>query len=142
MGRCPGLRGGLDAVAAALGAQREAGRAHQAGSDSALTWEAFRRVRQVYFAKEGVRGFAGVLFGLELELDLAAAAVNGNKHGGVGAINNNKVGNIKLVNNGGTNKFANNGGGRCAVGGNGGRNRSRNSRRVAPQVQVAVAALR
>jgi hypothetical protein len=77
-----------------------------------------------------------------LIIPVAAAAVNGNKHGGVGAINNNKVGNIKLVNNGGTNKFANNGGGRCAVGGNGGRNRSRNSRRVAPQVQVAVAALR
>ncbi|KAK1686855.1 hypothetical protein QYE76_047703 [Lolium multiflorum] len=146
MGRCPGLRGGLDAVAAALGAQREAGRAHQAGSDSALTWEAFRRVRQVYFAKEGVRGFAGVLFGLELELDLAAAA-NANKHGGAAAINNssnNKLGSTKFVNNGSSNnKFASNGGGRCAVGGgNGGRNRSRNSRRVAPQVQVAVAALR
>ncbi|XP_047069410.1 probable CCR4-associated factor 1 homolog 11 [Lolium rigidum] len=146
MGRCPGLRGGLDAVAAALGAQREAGRAHQAGSDSALTWEAFRRVRQVYFAKEGVRGFAGVLFGLELELDLAAAAANGNKQGGAINHNNsniNKLGGSKFVNNGGTNKFASNGGGRCAVGGgNGGRNRSRNSRRVAPQVQVAVAALR
>ncbi|KAM0866268.1 hypothetical protein ACQ4PT_042738 [Festuca glaucescens] len=144
MGRCPGLRGGLDAVAAALGAAREAGRAHQAGSDSALTWEAFRRVREVYFAREGVRGFAGVLYGLELELDLAAAAANGNKHGGAITNNSNiKLANSKLVNNGSNNKFANNGGNRCAVGGgNGGRNRSRNSRRVAPQVQVAVAALR
>jgi len=73
MQSCPALYGGLDVMAGLLGVERAAGRCHQAGSDSALTWDAFRRIREVYFAKEGVRGFAGVLHGMELELDLAAA---------------------------------------------------------------------
>lgn len=188
MTRCGGLYGGLDRVAASLGVAREAGRAHQAGSDSALTWDAFRRIRQVYFAKESVRGFAGVLFGLELDLDLAANArekikfgsigaptaggnvaynklanynnkfgnngvlfdLAANSKGGVGAANSNKLANnysnYKFVNNsGGGNVFVttNGGGKKCAAGGgNGNGHRGRSSRKVAPQVQVAVAALR
>jgi CCR4-NOT transcription complex subunit 7/8 len=66
MTRCAGLYGGLDRVAAALGVHRAAGRSHQAGSDSVLTWDTFRRIRQLYFPKEGaIQSFAGVLFGLE-----------------------------------------------------------------------------
>ncbi|KAM3391542.1 hypothetical protein ACQJBY_012936 [Aegilops geniculata] len=87
MGSCAGLYGGLDALAAQLGVERAAGMSHQAGSDAALTWDVFRRIREVYFAgNSGVGGFAGVLYGLELELDLAAPlahapADNGNGNG-------------------------------------------------------------
>ncbi|XP_020160008.1 probable CCR4-associated factor 1 homolog 11 [Aegilops tauschii subsp. strangulata] len=90
MGSCAGLYGGLDALAAQLGVERAAGMSHQAGSDAALTWDVFRRIREVYFAGntrqgQGVGNFAGVLYGLELELDLAAApapaADNGNGNG-------------------------------------------------------------
>ncbi|CAM0901670.1 unnamed protein product [Alopecurus aequalis] len=135
MRSCPGLPGGLDKAAAALGVEREAGRSHQAGSDSALTWDAFRRIRQVYFARESVRPFAGVVDGLELPF---APALNNsgnekNKFAGAAGPAGNRLGNSnnnKLANNGGSNK--------CGVGGNGNgnRNRNRNSRRV------AVAALR
>jgi CCR4-NOT transcription complex subunit 7/8 len=68
------LPGSLDGLADELGVKREAGRSHQAGSDSAVTWGAFRRIRDKYFVKEGVRGFAGVLHGLEFDLDLYLAA--------------------------------------------------------------------
>ncbi|KAK1662190.1 hypothetical protein QYE76_050349 [Lolium multiflorum] len=78
------LPGSLDGLADALGVKREAGRSHQAGSDSAVTWDAFRRIRDEYFAKEGVRGFAGVLHGLEFDLDLYLAAEGDEKsEGGV-----------------------------------------------------------
>uniref|UniRef100_A0ACD5Y961 Uncharacterized protein n=1 Tax=Avena sativa TaxID=4498 RepID=A0ACD5Y961_AVESA len=193
MTRCGGLYGGLDRVAASLGVERAAGRSHQAGSDSALTWDAFRRIRQVYFPNQSVRGFAGVLFGLELETDLAAAAAPrdtekkikfGNisaappvgkekikfgtigaavpvgtetiKFGTIGAAaatgnnnNKNKLGGnyyAKFIvhnSSSGGNKAVNNNNNvrnRCAaVGGNG---NHRNSRKVAPHPQVAVAALR
>lgn len=75
---CGDLYGGLDRVAAALGVQRAAGSSHQAGSDSLLTWDTFRRIKQLYFPSPSlssspslredavVQSFAGVLFGLEL----------------------------------------------------------------------------
>lgn len=64
---CGDLYGGLDRVAATLKVERAAGRSHQAGSDSVLTWDTFRRIKQLYFPKEAVlQSFAGVLFGLEL----------------------------------------------------------------------------
>ena len=89
---CPGVPGGLDKAAAALGVARESGMAHQAGSDAALTWAVFRRVREVYFAKGGVRGFAGVVHSLELHLDLNYGS--GNKCGGGGGNRNrNRSGN-------------------------------------------------
>ncbi|OEL29778.1 putative CCR4-associated factor 1-like protein 11 [Dichanthelium oligosanthes] len=62
------LFGGLERVAAALEVQRAAGRCHQAASDSVLTWDTFRQMKRLYFAKEGsLELCAGVLFGLELE---------------------------------------------------------------------------
>ncbi|GJN01272.1 hypothetical protein PR202_ga18525 [Eleusine coracana subsp. coracana] len=63
---CGDLYGGLDRVAATLGVQRAAGRSHQAGSDSVLTWDTFRKMKQIYFPKSVITPFAGVLFGLEL----------------------------------------------------------------------------
>ncbi|TKW23796.1 hypothetical protein SEVIR_3G010300v4 [Setaria viridis] len=65
---CGGLFGGLERVAAALEVRRAAGRCHQAASDSILTWDTFRQMKRLYFAKEGTTELcAGVLFGLELE---------------------------------------------------------------------------
>ncbi|KAM0829139.1 hypothetical protein ACQ4PT_067050 [Festuca glaucescens] len=58
------IPGKLDLMAPSIGVKREAGSSHQAGSDSALTWNAFRRLRGLHFAKKGVRQFAGVLNGL------------------------------------------------------------------------------
>ncbi|CAM0901824.1 unnamed protein product [Alopecurus aequalis] len=135
MRSCPGLPGGLDKAAAALGVAREAGRSHQAGSDSALTWDAFRRVREVYFGKQSVRLFAGVVDGLELPHLAAPNYSSNNKCGAYGNGGGNRLGNSNNNNNN------NSGGNKCGVGGtgNGNRNRGRNSRRVAP---VAVAALR
>ncbi|CAN6241468.1 unnamed protein product [Urochloa humidicola] len=68
-----GLFGGLERVAAALEVRRAAGRCHQAASDSVLTWDTFRQMKRLYFAKEGsLQLCAGVLFGLELQDDARA----------------------------------------------------------------------
>ncbi|KAL2509000.1 putative CCR4-associated factor 1-like protein 9 [Forsythia ovata] len=69
---CHGLHGGLDRVATSLGLERVAGRCHQAGSDSLMTWHAFERIREIYFSnskKEGLPDkYACVLYGLEVSI--------------------------------------------------------------------------
>ena len=71
-----GLYGGLETVANRLGVERLAGKSHQAGSDTLLTLQTFRKFLDVYFKEKndgGLRhnghlltGMQCVLHGLEL----------------------------------------------------------------------------
>ncbi|KAG8069344.1 hypothetical protein GUJ93_ZPchr0005g14498 [Zizania palustris] len=62
------LYGGLERVAATLKVERAVGRCHQVASDSLLTWDVFWRMRELYFVKESIKSYRGVLFGLEPNL--------------------------------------------------------------------------
>ena len=73
---CDGLYGGLEKLANALGVQRLAGKSHQAGSDTLLTLQTFKKFLDVYFKEQNNGGLRHnghlltrmqcVLHGLEL----------------------------------------------------------------------------
>ncbi|WJX68997.1 hypothetical protein P8452_53310 [Trifolium repens] len=68
---CNRLYGGLERVATMLNVTRAAGKSHQAGSDSLLTWQTFEKMMQIYFVnnqRSQLNKHAGVLFGLEISV--------------------------------------------------------------------------
>jgi CCR4-NOT transcription complex subunit 7/8 len=68
---CNCLYGGLERVATTLNVTRVAGKSHQAGSDSLLTWQTFEKMMQIYFVnnqRSQLNKHAGVLFGLEISV--------------------------------------------------------------------------
>jgi CCR4-NOT transcription complex subunit 7/8 len=72
---CDGLYGGLENLSNTLGVQRVVGKCHQAGSDTLLTMQTFRRFLDIYFKQKSDSGlrhnghllarFQCVLHGLE-----------------------------------------------------------------------------
>ncbi|MCI33678.1 CCR4-associated factor 1-like protein 11, partial [Trifolium medium] len=61
------LVGGLEGIANTLNVDRVVGKAHQAGSDSLLTWQTFQKMVKTYFIDVNeVQKYAGVIFGLEV----------------------------------------------------------------------------
>nr|POE78876.1 putative ccr4-associated factor 1 like 11 [Quercus suber] len=66
-----GLYGGLETVANRLGVQRVAGKSHQAGSDTLLTLQTFRKFLDVYFREKnngGLRHNGHLLTGMQCVL--------------------------------------------------------------------------
>lgn len=63
---CNSLYGGLERVATTLNVCRAVGNAHQAASDSLLTWHVFDKMIKTYFKDDEAPKHAGVLFGLEI----------------------------------------------------------------------------
>ncbi|XP_050902513.1 uncharacterized protein LOC127114237 [Lathyrus oleraceus] len=66
MKSCNSLYGGLERVATTLDVCRAVGNAHQAASDSLLTWHVFDKMIKTYFKDDEAAKHAGVLFGLEI----------------------------------------------------------------------------
>ncbi|KAJ8509814.1 hypothetical protein OPV22_000248 [Ensete ventricosum] len=67
MRHCKGLSGGLESVASTLGVTREAGKSHQAGSDSMLTYRVYLRMKQRFFNGRDamVAWHRGIIYGLQ-----------------------------------------------------------------------------
>ncbi|XP_075663140.1 putative CCR4-associated factor 1 homolog 11 [Castanea sativa] len=68
---CDGLYGGLETVANRWGVERVAGKSHQAGSDTLLTLQTFRKFLDVYFKERnngGLRHSGHLLTGMQCVL--------------------------------------------------------------------------
>ncbi|KAF5184655.1 hypothetical protein FRX31_025763 [Thalictrum thalictroides] len=74
MKHCNGLYGGLESVAKVLGVERNAGKCHQAGSDSLLTLQTFLKMILQFFVPVGMEQlqakYSCMINGLELKLPL------------------------------------------------------------------------
>ncbi|THU55374.1 hypothetical protein C4D60_Mb11t05880 [Musa balbisiana] len=64
---CKGLFGGLENVARTLGVPRQAGKSHQAGSDSLVTYQVYLKMKQRFFDGRDakVACHRGIIYGLQ-----------------------------------------------------------------------------
>ncbi|CAL9781197.1 unnamed protein product, partial [Musa acuminata subsp. burmannicoides] len=64
---CKGLSGGLEKVASTLGVPRQAGKSHQAGSDSLVTCQVYLKMKQRFFDDQDkkVACHRGIIYGLQ-----------------------------------------------------------------------------
>ncbi|XP_072969940.1 probable CCR4-associated factor 1 homolog 11 [Typha angustifolia] len=64
---CNGIYGGLEKTASLLGIERTVGRSHHSGSDALLISLVFKRLREIYFARDGsLHRHAGLLYGVQI----------------------------------------------------------------------------
>ncbi|CAL9781200.1 unnamed protein product [Musa acuminata subsp. burmannicoides] len=64
---CKGLSGGLEKVASTLGVPRQAGKSHQAGSDSLVTCQVYLKMKRRFFDDQDkkVACHRGIIYGLQ-----------------------------------------------------------------------------
>ncbi|CAD5195540.1 unnamed protein product [Musa acuminata subsp. malaccensis] len=64
---CKGLSGGLEKAASTLGVPRQAGKSHQAGSDSLVTCQVYLKMKQRFFDDQDakVACHRGIIYGLQ-----------------------------------------------------------------------------